>query len=78
MISDWTNLGKELSSFPQKDIFEYVRGSRLLPKLLLILRGLFAKVFTIPQSFVMCVTIRSASPKGVVLKTIPSVLCSIT
>jgi hypothetical protein len=44
MISDWTSLGRVQSSFPQKDIFENVRGSRLLPNLLLILRGLFAKV----------------------------------
>ncbi len=78
MISDCVNLGRAASSLPQNDILERVSGSRLLPNLLLILRGLFAKVFRSPKSGVRYVTIRSASPKGMVLKTIPSVLRSIT
>ena len=53
---------------------DHVRGSRLLPNLLLTLRGLLAKVLTIPQSLVRYVTIRSASPKGLFFRTMPSVL----
>ena len=71
MISDCVNLGSAVFSFPQNAILECVSGSRLLPNRLLILRGLFAKSLIGPKSGVIQVMIRSASPKGIVRKTIP-------
>ncbi|MEJ2683970.1 MAG: hypothetical protein P8Z71_06195 [Candidatus Sulfobium sp.] len=47
-MSDCVSLGIAASSLPQKAILECVRGSRLLPNLLLVFRGLFAKVFMMP------------------------------
>ncbi len=74
-MSDWVILGIDCS-FPHRVIFAYVKGSRLLPKRLLVFLGLFANVLIIPLSRVRCVTIRSASAYSWVFRTIPLVLVS--
>jgi hypothetical protein len=60
-MSDWVILGNDCS-FPQREIVEWVSGSRLLPNLLFVFLGLLANALIIPLSEVRQVTIRSASP----------------
>src|SRR4030066_338503 len=71
-MSDWVILGIDCS-LPQRDIFAWVSGSRLLPNLLRVFLGLLANALIIPLSGVRQVTIRSASLYFRVLSTIDSV-----
>ncbi len=50
-MSDCVIFGSDCS-FPHRDIFEWVSGSRLLPNLLLVFLGLLANALIIPLSAV--------------------------
>jgi hypothetical protein len=50
MISDCVSLGIVDCSLPHSDILPWVSGSRLLPNLLFVFLGLFAKALMMPLS----------------------------